>query len=174
MHLTDYLEADDVRAMLDAAHRCSIRDYLLLRVLWESGMRISELLHVTPATIEPHNRVINVTKAKGGKQRRVHLNEETIAMVCDYVATHHIPSDLPVFAIGARQVENVVKRYGRLIDRDIHPHTFRHSFAIHCVRQGWDIRRLQQVLGHSSMATTAIYLQFRDADIRELYDRTRF
>jgi len=42
------------------------------------------------------------------------------------------------------------------------------------VRNGWDIRRLQQVLGHSSMATTAVYLQFNDRDIRELYDRTVF
>jgi len=85
-NLTDYLEADDVHITLAAAHRCSIRDYLLLCVLWESGTRISELLHDTPTSIEPQTRVINDTKAKGGKQRRVDLNAETIAMVCDDVA----------------------------------------------------------------------------------------
>jgi site-specific recombinase XerD len=50
----------------------------------------------------------------------------------------------------------------------------RHSFAIHCVRNGWDIRRLQQVLGHSSLNVTAVYLQFNDRDIKELYDKTPF
>lgn len=58
--------------------------------------------------------------------------------------------------------------------KDVHPHTFRHSLAIHCVRNGWDIRRLQQVLGHSSMATTAVYLKFSDRVIRELYDKAAF
>ncbi|MFZ0925669.1 MAG: tyrosine-type recombinase/integrase [Halobacteriota archaeon] len=67
-----------------------------------------------------------------------------------------------------------MKRYGAMIGRDIHPHTFRHSFAIHCVRNSWDIRRLQQVLDHSSMATTAVYLQFNDRDIRDLYVRMIF
>jgi site-specific recombinase XerD len=71
-------------------------------------------------------------------------------------------------------VRNIVKRYGSIIEKDVHPHTFRHSYAIHCVRNGWDIRRLQQVLGHSSLNVTAVYLQFNDADIKELYDKTPF
>ena len=67
-----------------------------------------------------------------------------------------------------------VKRYGSVIGKDVHPHTFRHSYAIHCVRNGWDIRRLQQVLGHSSLNVTAVYLQFNDQDVKELYDKTPF
>jgi len=67
-----------------------------------------------------------------------------------------------------------VKRYGAVIGKDIYSHTFRHSFAINCVRNGCGIRRLQQVLGHRSMATTAVYLQFNDRDIKELYEKTPF
>jgi site-specific recombinase XerD len=72
-NITDYLEKEQVDQLLEAAHKCSARDYLMLRVLWRTGVRVNELLTITPRDIERHNSVVNVTKAKGGKQRRVHL-----------------------------------------------------------------------------------------------------
>lgn len=81
MNITDYLEKEQVDQVLAAAHKCSQRDYLMLRVLWRTGVRVNELLTITPRDIEPKNNVINVTKAKGGKQRRVHLDAETIKML---------------------------------------------------------------------------------------------
>jgi integrase/recombinase XerD len=56
----------------------------------------------------------------------------------------------------------------------IHPRTFRHSFAINSVRHGVDIRRLQQVLGHSNINTMAVYLQFNDKDVQEAYGNVPF
>jgi integrase/recombinase XerD len=173
-NITDYLEKEQVDLVLEAAHQCSQRDYLMLRVLWRTGVRVNELLNIRPSDIEAHNSVVNITKAKGGKQRRVHLDAETIKMLSEYIWTQKLPADRPIFALKQRQVRNIVKRYGSMIGKDVHPHTFRHSYAIHCVRNGWDIRRLQQVLGHSSLNVTAIYLQFNDQDIKELYDRTPF
>jgi integrase/recombinase XerD len=173
-NITDYLEKEQVDQVLDAAHQCSMRDYLMLRVLWRTGVRVNELLTITPRDIEPNNSVVNVTKAKGGKQRRVHLDAATIKMLSDYVSAQQLPDDRPIFALKQRQVRNIAKRYGSVIGKDVHPHTFRHSYAIHCVRNGWDIRRLQQVLGHSSLNVTAVYLQFNDQDIKALYDKTPF
>ena len=173
-NITDYLEKEQVDQVLEAAQQSSTRDYLLLRVLWRTGVRVNELLTITPRDIEPNNSVINITKAKGGKQRRVHLGATTIKMLSEYVSAQQLPDDRLVFALKQRQVRNIVKRYGSVIGKDVHPHTFRHSYAIHCVRNGWDIRRLQQVLGHSSLNVTAVYLQFNDQDIKELYDKTPF
>jgi site-specific recombinase XerD len=173
-NITDYLEKEQVDQVLEAAYQCNQRDYLMLRVLWRTGVRVNELLTITPRDVERNNNVINVTKAKGGKQRRVHLDPETIKMLSEYVSTQQLPDDRPVFALKQRQVRNIVKRYGSVIGKDVHPHTFRHSYAIYCVRNGWDIRRLQQILGHSSLNTTAIYLRFNDRDIKELYDKTPF
>jgi integrase/recombinase XerD len=173
-NITDYLEKEQVDQVLGAAHQCSAREYRMLRMLWRTGVRVNELLTITPRDIEPHNNVMNVTQAKGGKQRRVHLDAEKIKMLSEYVSAKQLPDDRPVFALKQRQVRNIVKRYGSIIGKDVHPHTFRHSFAIHCVRNGWDIRRLQQVLGHSSLNVTAVYLQFYDSDIKELYDKTPF
>jgi integrase/recombinase XerD len=119
--------------VLAAARQCSTRDYLMLRVLWRTGVRVNELLTITPRDIEPSNNVVNVTKAKGGKQRRGHLDAATITMLSEYVSAQKLPDDRPVFALKQRQVRNIVKRYGSIIDKDVHPHTFRHSYAIHCV-----------------------------------------
>ncbi|MFZ0924815.1 MAG: tyrosine-type recombinase/integrase [Halobacteriota archaeon] len=68
-NITDYLEKEQVDRVLAAAHQCSQRDYFMLRVLWRTGVRVNELLTITPRDIEPNNSVVNVTKAKGGKHR---------------------------------------------------------------------------------------------------------
>ena len=51
---------------------------------------------------------------------------------------------------------------------------FRHSYAIHLIRNGVDLRRLQQLLGHSNIQTTTVYLQFRDQDLRDVYNKGKF
>ena len=55
-----------------------------------------------------------------------------------------------------------------------HPHTLRHSFAMHLVRSGMDLRHLQLLLGHSSLSITQVYLQFKDDDLREAYEKFPF
>jgi integrase len=66
-HINDYLEKPDIDRILDIAKIYNYRDYLIILVLWHSGMRASELLSITPATIEWQNNVVNVINGKGGK-----------------------------------------------------------------------------------------------------------
>ena len=63
-HLSDYLEPEQVHAMLDAARVSGPRDYLIIKTLWETGMRASELLALTPADIEKEREVITITNGK--------------------------------------------------------------------------------------------------------------
>src|SRR5208337_4358678 len=121
--------------------------------------------------IEFKNRVVNIRKAKGGRQRRIYLDENTLKMLSNYVLAQNIPEDQPIFPIQRNRVFNIVKKYGNMVGVKIHPHTLRHSFAIHLVRQGMDLRRLQLMLGHSSLSVTQVYLQFQDKDLREAYEK---
>ena len=160
--------------VLAAAGTSNVRDYLIMRVLWRTGTRVSELLNITPAAIEFNNQVVNITKAKGGKQRRVLLDDETLVLLSKYISQHNIREHRPIFGIKRRQVHAIIKKYGKMAGLDIHPHTFRHSFAIHLVRSGLDLRRVQQLLGHSNLNTTQVYLQFNDQDLREGYNKIEF
>ena len=80
-NITDYMEKEQVQTLLDYAQACSSWDYLMLRIFWRTGIRISELLSIRPQDLEAHNQVVNITKAKGNKQRRVMLDTETFAML---------------------------------------------------------------------------------------------
>src|ERR1019366_10823438 len=90
----------------------------------------------------------------------------------EYVSAPQLPDDRPIFAPKQRRVRNLIKRYGTTVGKDVHPHAFR--LAIHGARNGWDARRLQQVLGHSSLNVTAVYLQFNDAALGHCTIRRRF
>jgi integrase/recombinase XerD len=172
--ITAYCEKEKVHEILRCAAACSLRDYLILRVLWESGVRVSELAALTPGDLEPHNQVINVVNGKGNKSRRVYIDSSTMDMLCDYILSAGTLGDRAIFGVKTNQMRNIVKRYGKLAGVDVHPHTFRHSFAIHLIRSGLDLRRVQQLLGHSNLNTTQVYLQFKDEDLREGYNKVEF
>ncbi len=173
-NLTDYLKKDQVDQILAAAKTCNGRDYLIIRLLWRTGLRVSELVTIEPRHIEFEDKVITVTKAKGGRQRRIPVDSETLEMLSDYIFTSDSPVNRPIFIIKRWQVHAIIKKYGKMIGLDIHPHTLRHSFAINLVRNGVDIRRVQLLLGHRSIATTQVYLQFDDQDVRAAYDSVAF
>jgi integrase/recombinase XerD len=172
--IPDYLEIEQVNEILRAAQNSSTRDYLLLRFMWRTGVRVSEVINVTPKDVEFKNRVVNIRKAKGGRQRRVPLDEESLKMLSDYILVSNTLEDQPIFPIKRDRVFKIVKKYGNIVGVKIHPHTLRHSFAIHMVRSGTDLRRLQLMLGHTSLSTTQVYLQFNDDDLREVYEKVAF
>jgi integrase/recombinase XerD len=90
-NIVDYCEKEQVDQMLSYAHACDTRDYLMLRILWRAGLRVSELLNIRPQDLEPQNQILNVVKAKGGKQRRVMLDPETIDFLLQYIFDEQIP-----------------------------------------------------------------------------------
>jgi integrase/recombinase XerD len=156
--ITNYLEQAQVDIISEYAATCNIRDYLIIQILWRTGIRVDELLHIRPVDLEHHTSMVRIIKAKSNKQRRVFLAAKTLVQLQAYIDANKIENEAPMFPITQQWVRAIVNKYGALIDRDIHPHTFRHSFAINSVRHGVDIRRLQQVLGHTNINTTAVYL----------------
>lgn len=165
--LSDYKKPKEVEAMIKSLRRG--RDKLLIRLLFRTGMRVSEVTSLKKSNIDFEEKVITIV-GKGDKSRRVQVNGKTLDSLSRFI-NRYKPRHF-VF-------EN--KKTGRPITRQrvfqickklkIHPHTLRHSFAVQCIKQGMDIRRLQMLLGHADLSTTSIYLQFKTEDIREEYDR---
>ena len=172
-NITDYLEKEQVDQVLAAAHQCSTRNTSCSGCCGAPAYGSTSCSPSRRATSNPVTAWSTSRRRKGGSSGGcIGRSNDQNALRIRFCTT--TPRDRPVFALKQRQVRNIVKRYGSVIEKTVRPHTFRHSSAIHCVRNGWDIRRLQQVLGHSSLNVTAVYLQFNDQDIKELYDSTPF
>ena len=188
--LKGYLEPEQVERVL--ATVTNPRDTLLVRIPWRTGIRVSQLIGIRVQDIDFDNRaiVIKVQKIRkrDGKaiQRRrvVPIDQGTLGMVREYLEWRKqfpYKGDF-LFPISRQRVDQIYWKLGRRAGikeigdpavskhRKLHPHVLRHSFAIHCVKHGMSIERLQKILGHSSPTTTSVYLQYSLKDLHESYD----
>lgn len=149
------------------------RDLAILIVLVDVGLRASELCGLLVSDYQQDNGRLNVRNGKGGKSRSVFLGESAQRVVWRYLMTRTRikPSD-PLFATRTKMpitrtyLAHMVQRIGQNARiYNVHPHRFRHTFAIQFLRNGGNIFELQRILGHSELDTVKIYLQFADVDI---------
>ncbi len=189
--LKGYLEPEQVERLIAVA--TNPRDALLVRIGWRTGIRVSELIGIRVPDIDFDNRaiVIKVQKMrkKDGKtverRRVIPIDQGTLDMVKEYLEWRKqfpYKGDL-LFPITRQRVDQIFWKLGtragieRIGDPAVsqhtrlHPHHLRHSFAIHCVKHGMTIERLQKILGHSSPTTTSVYLQYSLKDLHEDYDK---
>jgi len=189
--LKGYLEPEQVERLIAAA--TNPRDVLLVRIPWRTGIRVSELIGLRISDVDFDSRalVIKVQKMrkKGGKvverKRIVPIDQGTLDMMKQYLEWRkQFPyrGDL-LFPITRQRVDQIFWQLGRKAGikeigdpaiskhRNLHPHVLRHSFAIHCVKKGMSIERLQKILGHASPTTTSVYLQWSSTDLHEDYDK---
>lgn len=145
---------------------------LLLRLLWETGLRISEALGLKYADIYPDG--INII-GKGGKQRFVPCQAAILGELLRYRETHH---DLRIFQKITTEpgALYMMRRYAKAIglDKRIHPHLFRHSFAINFIQQTGNPFALQDIGGWSDMETIKIYMRLAKEAPKEAIQKMRF
>lgn len=135
----------------------------MIALIYSAGLRLSELLNLTPSDIDSKRNMILVRSGKGRKDRMTLLSETALAMLRDYYRAYQPKKWLFEGSDGgkyhARSVQNVFhkakERAG--IAKPATVHTLRHSFATHLLEQGTDLRYIQTLLGHSSSKTTEIY-----------------
>ncbi|MGB3305117.1 MAG: tyrosine recombinase [Thermomicrobiales bacterium] len=151
----------------------AIRDWAMLEVLYATGMRVSELVALNLTDIDTEQGQAQC-QGKAGRSRTVPLTQRSIVALEAYLRdARPVMTDegaIPLFVNhrGSRLTRQgfwlILKAYAQRagID-DITPHTLRHSFATHAVRDGAELRDVQQLLGHVSIATTQIYRQLADA-----------
>jgi integrase/recombinase XerC len=154
------------------------RDAAALALLYGSGLRISEALGLSRADVAGSRDAITVT-GKGRKQRMVPVLPQVQSLIAEYVALcpYDLPPDGPLFvgakggALSPRIVQLTMARLrGALgLPESATPHALRHSFATHLLARGGDLRAIQELLGHASLATTQIYTEVDAERLIEAY-----
>lgn len=158
-----------------------IRDRALLELLYACGLRIAEACSVRLENLDEEGRVIRVT-GKGNKTRMIPVGRAALEAFTLYL-TNARPKLLSVRSGAAiflsvrghpltpARIWQLVRHYAKLagIEESIHPHQLRHSFATHLLAGGADLRIIQEMLGHASIATTQIYTQVDRGQLKSVH-----
>jgi len=178
------LSIDEVQAVLDSVDLSTdhgTRNRAILEVLYACGLRVTELTELRISNLYKDIGFIKVL-GKGNKERLVPIGEEALKHIQFYMDSvrRHLsrinPEDENILFLNRRGkrlsrvmifmiVKDAVKAAG--IEKNVSPHTFRHSFATHLVEGGADLKAVQDMLGHESITTTEIYTHLDNAYLRE-------
>ena len=186
-YLPQHLTVDEAFALLDsvpASDPAHARDRAILEVLYSTGIRVSELVGLNRNDLELNLGIIKVC-GKGRKERIVPIGKKAIAALSHYLqkSENLLPEgrrgNIPVFLNGragrltARSVGRLIDKYVRHcgLQRNISPHSIRHSFATHLLNAGADLRAIQELLGHVNLSTTQRYTHLNIDKLMEVYDR---
>jgi len=158
------LSPDEVIQFLDCVP--GLKHRAILTTCYAAGLRISEVLHLRPTDIDSCRMVIRVDQGKGQKDRYVMLSPKVLEWLRTWWLMERpiqwlFPGDRPGQAIRKDAVEQACQKARRRcrISKPITPHLLRHAFAVHLLESGTDVRTIQLLLGHRSLATTARYLR---------------
>lgn len=165
----------------DSAFKQNIqrRDKLILALLYSSGLRVSEIVKIKINDIDLIERTMRI-RGKGDKDRIVLFDEDTKFLIEDYMANHTLETEY-LFVnrqnkpLTPRYVQMMIKKYAEEIgiNKKVTPHILRHSFATHLLKNGVDIRAIQQLLGHTNLSTTQIYTSVDMETLKNVYDKAK-
>lgn len=155
----------------------NLKHKMILKLAYATGLRRAELLSLKLSHIDSGRNVLRVIQGKGNKSREVPASDTLIRELRQYYKSFHPKTYLfegykPGIQYSASSIEKIVKNAAAKagIKKDISPHILRHSFATHMLEKGVNLKRLQIILGHSSMKTTSIYLHLANPTSADLPD----
>ena len=158
------LSPEEVRHFLDCV--ASPKHRVILTACYAAGLRVSEAVRLKSTEIDSQRMVIRVVQGKGQKDRYVMLSPRLLEVLREWWLIERptswlFPGSTADRHIGTETVQWACERAHRLsgITKPITPHSLRHAFAVHLLESGTDVRRIQLLLGHRSLATTANYLR---------------
>ena len=183
MHLPEVLtlqEIDDIINAIDLSKNEGQRNRAIIETLYSCGLRVSELCSMKLSDLYIKEQFVRVT-GKGDKQRLVPISSRAIAELEAYFEDRNRISIKPGYEDYIFISERLKKPLSRImifhmikeavatagIDKSVSPHTFRHSFATHLLEGGANLRVIQAMLGHESIATTEIYTHIDSTRLRE-------
>ena len=180
--IPDVLSLEEIERLFslpDPSTYLGARDLAILKMMYASGLRVSELCSLSIYDVS--DDTVRV-KGKGGKERVVPIAKQAITALdhylCSFRDSDKIEHDVALFLsqkgkrINRIEVWRRIKMYAKKagIKKNISPHTLRHSFATHLLENGADLRVIQEMLGHASIATTDRYTHISHKHLKEAFD----
>jgi site-specific recombinase XerD len=188
-------EAQSLLSIPNKRYITGIRNKAILALMLNLGLRVSEVVNLKPGDLNLTKRKLRVVNGKGGVDRDLIIPEYTTEILREWKKAK--PKNSRNFfttikdtqgtitqkktgrvidktsktggKLSVRYIQFMVKRYAERagIDKDITPHTLRHTFATDFIRQGQNVMKLKKILGHSDITTTQIYVTLANKDIEE-------
>lgn len=183
--LPNVLSFEEVEDLLDAPdieNDSELRDKAMFETMYASGLRVSELLSLQLGNINFNQGYLKI-KGKGSKERIVPIGEFALDFINRYVTlvrpkyaknrTKYLFLNRDGAPISRQYFWRQIKKYALKanIDREISPHTLRHSFATHLLENGANLKEVQEMLGHTKIETTQIYTHVSTKRIISAYDK---
>lgn len=186
--LPKYLNEEEINQIMESPDQSTFlgkRDRAILELFYSTGLRISELAHLTLGQLQQDQLLVRVL-GKGSKERIVPYSEIAGEALEQYLtarkrqfALTKYQRDMPVFItrkntqLSVRQIRNRVTTYLKQVSDQVNisPHTLRHSFATHLLDNGADLRAVKDLLGHESLSTTQIYTHVKIGKMKEVYSQ---
>ncbi len=176
-------EVDDMLDSLDEENIYELRNKAILELLYSSGIRVSELCDLKVNKVNLKEQVIRVV-GKGDKERFTYIGLKTAVLLSKYYELSRPKllkngeSPYLFLSNGGKQIDrayilNFIKRCAKIcnINKNISPHTLRHSFATHLLENDADLRTVQILLGHSDISTTEIYTHLSKNKLKDVYKK---
>lgn len=186
-HLPAVLSSEEIERLLktpDTSTPLGLRDRAILEVLYATGLRVSELVHLKLTDLHLSLGLIQ-TLGKGDKERIIPIGDVAVDWINQYIDRSRNQltkgKDSPYLFVNFhgngltrqgiwKNLKAIVQVAG--IDKDVTPHTLRHSFATVLLENGADLRIVQELLGHSDISTTQIYTHISKKHLTEVYQRS--
>lgn len=155
-------------------------EHVMMELLYSCGLRVSELVNLKLNDIDLSSKYVRCF-GKGSKERIIPIGEQAKTVVKEYFPTRDLlikkynltTKNLLIKDNGhfvtRQDVYNFIHAQGKLIHKNISPHTLRHSFATHLLENGADLRVVQELLGHSDVSTTQLYTHISKKRLKEVY-----
>jgi len=185
-HIPRTLTASELKKVREAAYNSeNPMMHLVVTILLDTGIRVSELCSLDFHDIDLEDRSARVVGGKGNKDRLVLFTEESVIVIQKWIKLRkkRLKSDELALFINQHGNRITPRSIQKLMDKladeasiprtRLSPHVLRHNFATGLLERGADLVSIQRLLGHSSIATTRIYLEISDQTLREVYQRAQ-
>lgn len=186
--LPKVLSLEEVKRLFEApdlTQNEGFRDRTMLEVMYATGMRVSELLALTVASVNLDTKYV-IAYGKGSKERLLPIGHYALAYLKEYIervrpqfvkagkTTDKLFLTVRGMGMTRQRFWQIIKFYGQKagISKALTPHTLRHSFATHMLDNGADLRTVQELLGHADISTTQIYTHLTNHRLKAIYDKS--